>query len=70
MAHGCNIGPYTMAQLTQNVTYRQFKQITDWQMTEEAQRQALAQVVNAISQLDVTQAWGAGRTSVAGQRLG
>ena len=70
MAHGCNIGPYTMAQLTQNVTYRQIKQITDWQMTEEAQRQALAQVVNAISRLDVTQAWGAGRTSSSdGQRF-
>ena len=70
MAHGCNIGPYTMAQLTQNVTYRQIKQITDWQMTEEAQRQALAQVVNAIGRLDVTQAWGAGKTSSSdGQRF-
>lgn len=70
MAHGCNIGPYTMAQLTQTVTYPQIKHITDWQMTEEAQRQALAQVVNAISQLDVTQAWGAGRTSSSdGQRF-
>jgi TnpA family transposase len=40
------------------------------QMTEEAQRQALAQVVNAISQLDVTQVWGAGRTSSSdGQRF-
>lgn len=70
MAYGCNIGPYTMAQLTQNVSYRQIKQITDWQMTEEAQRQALAQVVNAISQLNVTQAWGAGKTSSSdGQRF-
>jgi TnpA family transposase len=51
MAYGCNVGPYTMAQ------------VTDWQLTEEAQRQALAQLVNAISQLDVTQAWGAGKTS-------
>ena len=70
MAYGCNIGPYTMAQLTENVTYRQIKQITGWQMTEEAQRQALAQVVNAISQLNVTQAWGAGKTSSSdGQRF-
>jgi hypothetical protein len=28
MAHGCNVGPYTMAQLTQNVSYRQIKRIT------------------------------------------
>ena len=59
-----------MAQLTQNVSYRQIKRITDWQMTEESQRQALAQVVNAISRLDVTQAWGAGKTSSSdGQRF-
>jgi TnpA family transposase len=63
MAHGCNIGPHTMARLTEGITYRQIKQVTDWQLTEEAQRQALAQLVNAISQLDVTQAWGAGKTS-------
>jgi TnpA family transposase len=70
MAHGCNIGPYTMARLTEGITYRQIKQVTDWQLTEEAQRQALAQLVNAISQLDVTQAWGAGKTSSSdGQRF-
>lgn len=70
MAHGCNIGTFTMAQLTQNISYAQIKQITDWQMTEEAQRQALAQVVNAISQLDVMQVWGDGTTSSSdGQRF-
>ena len=70
MAHGCNIGPYTMAQLTDGITYRQIKHVTDWQLTEEAQRQALAQLVNAISNLDVTQMWGEGRTSSSdGQRF-
>jgi TnpA family transposase len=70
MAHGCNIGPYTMARLTDGITYRQIKQVTDWQLSEEAQRQALAQLVNAISRLDVTQAWGEGRTSSSdGQRF-
>jgi hypothetical protein len=64
IAHGCNIGPYTMARLTDGITYRQIKEVTDWQLGEEAQRQALAQIVNAISQLDVTQAWGAGTTVV------
>ncbi len=70
MAHGCNIGPYTMARLTEGITYPQIKQVTDWQLTEEAQRQALAQLVNAISRLDVTQAWGEGKTSSSdGQRF-
>lgn len=70
MAYGCNIGPYTMARLTDGVTYREIRHITDWQLTEEAQRQALAQLVNAISNLDVTQAWGEGRTSSSdGQRF-
>jgi TnpA family transposase len=70
MAHGCNVGPYTMARLTEGITYRQIKQVTDWQLTDDAQRQALAQLVSAISQLDVTQAWGAGKTSSSdGQRF-
>lgn len=55
MAYGCNIGPFTMARLTGGVTYHQTKRIADWQLSEEAQRQALAQLVNAISALDVTQ---------------
>lgn len=70
IAHGCNIGPYTMARLTDGITYRQIKEVTDWQLSEEAQSQALAQLVNALSRLDVTQAWGEGRTSSSdGQRF-
>ena len=70
MAHGCNVGPYTMARLTGDITYRQIKRITDWQLTEEAQREALAVLVNAISRLDVTQTWGQGKTSSSdGQRF-
>lgn len=70
MAHGCNIGPYTMSRLTEGITYRQIKWVTDWQLLENAQRQALAQAVNAISKLDVTQAWGEGKTSSSdGQRF-
>lgn len=70
MAHGCNVGPYTMAQLTEGISYTEIKHITDWQLTEEAQRQVLAQVVNAISKLDVTQSWGQGKTSSSdGQRF-
>ncbi|MCB0016189.1 MAG: Tn3 family transposase [Anaerolineales bacterium] len=70
MAYGCNIGPYTMSRLAGDISYHQIKQITDWHLTEEAQRQALADVVNAISRLDVTQAWGEGKTSSSdGQRF-
>ena len=71
IAHGCNIGPYTMARLTDGVTYHQIKRVTDWQLSEEeAQRQALAQLVNAISHLDVTKHWGKGETSSSdGQRF-
>ena len=70
MAYGCNIGPFTMARLTEGVTYHQIKRIADWQLSEEAQRQALAQLVNAISSLDVTRHWGEGKTSSSdGQRF-
>ena len=70
MAHGCLIGPYTMARLTSGITYHQIKRISDWQLSEEAQRQALAQLVNAISHLDVTNYWGKGKTSSSdGQRF-
>ena len=70
MAHGCNIGPYTMSHLIEGVSYKKIKHITDWFLTEETQRQALAQVVNAISSLDITQYWGDGTTSSSdGQRF-
>jgi TnpA family transposase len=59
-----------MARLTEGVSYAQIKRVTDWQLTEDAQQTALAQVVNAISQLDITQAWGQGKTSSSdGQRF-
>ena len=70
MAHGCNIGPYTMSHLIDGVSYNRIKHISDWLMTEEAQRSALAQVVGAISRLDITQAWVSGKTSSSdGQRF-
>lgn len=70
MAHGCNIGPYTMAQLTRDISYRQLKRVTDWQLTEEAQRGALAELVGAIARLDTSLYWGEGKTSASdGQRF-
>ena len=49
LAHGCNVGPYTMSRLMEGITCRQIKWVTDWQLLEDDQRQALAQVVNALS---------------------
>ena len=70
LGHGCNIGLHAMAQITQGVTYKQLKRVSDWQMTEEAQRAALAELVHAISRLDTTLHWGEGRTSASdGQRF-
>jgi TnpA family transposase len=59
-----------MAQITPGVTYKQLKRVSDWQLTEEAQRDALATLVHAISRLDATLYWGEGRTSASdGQRF-
>ena len=70
MAQGCNIGPDTMAQITPGISYWQLQRITDWQLTEESQRSALADVVNAIANLSITSAWGEGKTSASdGQRF-
>jgi TnpA family transposase len=70
MAHGCNIGPYTMARLTEGISYSHIKRISDWQLTEENQRAALAELVGAISGLGTTQVWGEGKTSSSdGQRF-
>jgi TnpA family transposase len=63
MAHGCFIGPSTMSRLTKNVSYATIKNITDWQLTEDNQRLALAKIVNAISNLGVAEQWGPGKTS-------
>jgi len=71
MAYGCNIGPHTMAQMIEGVSYKQIKHIFDWQITDEAQRHALADVVNGISGIEVTKVWGEGKTSGSdAQRFG
>jgi len=71
IAYGCNIGPHTMAQMIAEVSYKQIKRIFDWQITDEAQRHALADVVNGISGIEVTRVWGEGKTSGSdGQRFG
>ena len=70
MAHASGTGPYTMSQITEGISYHRMKHITDWHMHEETQRAALALVVNAISELDITKYWGDGTTSSSdGQRF-
>ena len=70
MAYGSNLGPHTIARLTNGVTYAQIKRIADWQLHEDVLRAALADVVNAISKLDTAKVWGEARTSSSdGQRF-
>lgn len=70
MAHGCFIGTDTMARLTPGISYGQIKHVTDWYLTEESQRNALSEMVSAISNLDITKVWGEGKTSSSdGQRF-
>lgn len=70
MAHGCNIGTHTIAQLIEGVSYHRINDLSNWFLTEENQRNALAILVNAISDLDITKHWGAGKTSSSdGQRF-
>jgi TnpA family transposase len=67
---GTLLGSDTMAKLTPGFSYKQFKRVSEWQMTEESQRAALATLVSAISRLDSTVHWGEGRTSASdGQRF-
>jgi TnpA family transposase len=70
MAYGCNIGPHTMAQIIAEMSYQQIKRIFDWQITDDSQNSALATVVNGIGGIEVTRAWGDGKTAAAdGQRF-
>jgi TnpA family transposase len=63
MAHGCNIGPFTMSQIIEGISYKEICRITDWQLTNDAMRVALSWVVNAMSKLGITKKWGDGKTS-------
>lgn len=70
MAHGCNLGPYTMSRMVEGVSYRRIKHISDWLLTQDNLRKALAKAVNGISDMDLTQCWGKGSSSSSdGQRF-
>ena len=69
MAYGCNIGPETMARVTNDVSYKAIRRLADWQFSEDKLRGALADLVNGISRCDAAEVWGHARTSSsAGQR--
>lgn len=70
IAYGCNLGPQTMAQITDGVSYDQIKRVADWHLHGDALRGALADVVNGIAGLDTARVWGEGKTSSSdGQRF-
>ncbi|OZC01482.1 Tn3 family transposase [Rubricoccus marinus] len=70
IAFGCNLGPQTMAELTDGVSYDRIKRLADWRLHGDALRGALASVVNGIAGLDTARVWGEGKTSSSdGQRF-
>ena len=70
LAHGCNLGLYTMEKVAPDIAYRRLKYVSDWRLVEENQRAALAGIVHGISRLDAAAHWGDGTTSASdGQRF-
>ena len=70
LAHGCNLGLYTMEKVAPAIAYRRLKYVSDWCLVEENQRAALAGIVHGISRLDAAGHWGDGTTSASdGQRF-
>jgi len=71
MCYGCNIGPHIMPQIIPGITYWQIKHMFDWQFTDDAHRLGLATIVNGIAGIEITLAWGDGKTAAGdGQRFG
>ena len=70
LAHGCNLGLYTMEKVAPAIAYRRLKYVSDWRLVEENQRAALGGIVHGISRLDAAGHWGDGTTSASdGQRF-
>ena len=70
LAHGCNLGLYTMEKVAPAIAYRRLKYVSDWRLVEENHRAALAGIVHGISRLDAAGHWGDGTTSASdGQRF-
>ena len=71
LAHGCNLGLYTMEKVAPDIAYRRLKNVSDWRLVEENQRAALAAIVHGISRLDAAGHLGRTATTSAsdGQRF-
>ena len=70
LAHGCNLGLFTMEKIAPGIPYESLKHVSDWRLLEENQRAALASIVHGISRLDAATHWGDGTTSASdGQRF-
>lgn len=64
MAWGCGIGLTAMPKLVEGITYNALKSISDFALAnDDLVRYTLADVVNAISELDITGNWGIGLSS-------
>ena len=70
LAHGCNLGLYTMEKVAPAIADRRLKYVSDWRLVEENPRAALAGIVHGLSRLDAAGHWGDGTTSASdGQRF-
>ena len=66
LAHGCNLGLYTMEKVAPDIAYRRLKNVSDWRLVEENQRAALAAIVMVVSPASTPpDYWGDGTTSVS-----
>lgn len=70
LAEATNLGPAKMAMATPGMSYGRIAQVTDWYIRDETYAQALAEIVNAQHQQELSAQWGKGTTSSSdGQRF-
>ena len=70
LAEATNLGPVKMALATPGLSYGRIAQVADWYIRDETYTQALAELVNAQHQQELSAQWGQGTTSSSdGQRF-
>ena len=65
LAHGCNLGLYTLEKVAPASADRRLKDVSDWRRVEENPRAARAGIVHGLSRLDAAGHWGDGTTSAS-----
>ena len=65
LAHGCNLGLYTLEKVAPATADRRLKDVRDWRRVEENPRAARAGIVHGLSRLDAAGQWGDGTTSAS-----